>query len=34
MGGESRMDCDYCGGKMIKLKYLQHNELEAYLWKL
>jgi len=25
------VDCDYCGGKMIKLKYLQYNELEAYL---
>lgn len=26
-----QMDCDYCGGKMVKFKYLQHNELEAYL---
>lgn len=25
------MDCNYCGGKMTKLKYLHRNELEAYL---
>ncbi len=26
-----KMDCNYCGGKMTKLKYLHYEELEGYL---